>query len=129
MRGSTTRNSPLASRARACAPSIAALILHRAREASEVTLDQVKAGGAALGEVGPFLFTDDQQHARLEQDAHRVRGDAGKVEDDLHGLFGLEDIDDRHAFAGDHVAPIGASFRQVVEQAMDVVGKVSRLIH
>ncbi len=101
----------------------------RAREASEVTLDQVKAGRSALREIGPFLLADDQQHAGLEEDANRVRGDAGQVEDDLDGLFGLEDIDDRHAFAGDGVPPIGASLRQVVEQAMDVLGEISRLVH
>ena len=106
MRGSTTRNSPLASRARACAPSIAALISHRAREAPEIALDQVKAGRSALGEIGPFLLADDQQHAGLEQDADRIGGDAGQVEHDLHGLLGLEDVDDRHALAGDDVPPI-----------------------
>jgi hypothetical protein len=104
MRGNTTRNSPFASRARACAPSIAALILTGAGEASEVTLDQVKAGGAALREIGPLLFADDQQHTGLEENAHRVCGDAGKIEDDLDRLLGLENIHHRHAFAGDHMA-------------------------
>ena len=78
---------------------------------------------------GPLLLADDQQHAGLEQDAHRVRGDAGEVEHDLHGLFRLEDVDDRHAFAGDDVPAIRPAAGQVVEQPMDVLGQVSRLVH
>ena len=82
-----------------------------------------------MREIGPFFLADDQQHAGLEQDAHRVGGDAGQVEHDLHGLFGLEDVDDRHAFAGDDVPPIRPPPRQVIEQPMDVLGEVSRLVH
>ena len=108
---------------------MAALILHRAREAPEVALDQVEAGRPALREVGPFLLADDQDNAGLEQDAHRLGGHAGQVEHDLHGLLGLEHIDDGHALAGDDVAAIGPPLRQVVEQPLDVLGKVGRLIH
>ena len=60
IRGSTTRSSPFASRARAFARVDRRVDAHRAREAAEVALDQVKAGRSALGEIGPFLLADDR---------------------------------------------------------------------
>ncbi len=48
-------------------------------------------------------------------------GDAGQVEHDLHGLLGLEHVDDGHALAGDDVPPIRPAPGQIIEQPMDVL--------
>ena len=80
-------------------------------------------------EIRPLLLADDQQHAGLEQDAHRLGRDAGEVEHDFDGLLRLEDVDHGHAFAGDHVPAVRPAAGQIIEQAMDVLGQVSRLVH
>ncbi len=83
MRGSTTRSSPLARRARACAPSMAALILTARAKRPKSRSTRWKLAGPRFVRSGRSFFADDQHHAGLEQDADRIRGDAGKVEHDL----------------------------------------------
>jgi hypothetical protein len=100
---------------------------HGARETAEVPFDQVKTRGLALGEIRTLFLADHQHHAGLEEDADAVGRHAGQIEHDLDALFGLEHIDAGHAFTRDHVPPIGAPLRQLVEEALHVVGQFRRV--
>ena len=97
------------------------------RKAAEVALDQVEAGGGALGEIRPFFFADHEHDAGFEQHADAVGRDARQIEHDLDRVLGLEHIDAGHAFARDHVPPIRPAPRQVVEQPVNIVGQIGRV--
>ena len=99
---------------------------HRAREAAEVALDQVKAGSARASAVGRLLARDDQHAAALNRMRTASRGDAGHVQHDLDGFVGLEDIERRVAFA--RVRPAARRPRrrgEVGEELTEVVGQLA----
>ena len=58
------------------------------------------------------LLTSDQDHVARKNDVHLRRGYARKVQEELHGRLGLDDVERRGAFDGG-----GAG----VEQAPEVV--------
>ena len=99
-----------------------------AGESPEIPLDQVKTGRATTAEIRAFLLAHDQHHALLEENAHRLRAHARKIQHDLDRSLGLKDIDDRHAFAGHKLATIGPFPGQIFQELLDVGRQIQRLI-
>ena len=99
---------------------------HRAREAAEVALDEVKARGPRLATVGPFLLAGDDSTPALTRMRTASAGDAGQVEHDLDGVARSRT---RRATGMHSPATTcrrsGRRSGQVLEQALDVVGEIA----
>ena len=75
----------------------------------------MEAGGHPR-RFGALLLADDEEHPVLDQDPQAVGGDARDVDDDLHGVLGLEDIQGRRTLSR-HVGPaLRRRLAEVLEQ-------------
>ncbi len=95
-----------------------------AGEAAEVAFHQVVAGRPGT-RLRPILLAGDDDHAALDQDAEVGGRHARDVEDQVEGVLGLEHVEQRQAFAGDLLPPLGPLAAEFVEQPPDVSGDVA----